>query len=139
MMKPVLVVDDEPQIRRLVTTLLLQEGFQSIEAVDADSAFSVAQGLDGQISLLLTDINMPGSVMDGIQLAGAVKSHFPEIPILFISSDPLLRKDLYSAIPGSEFLEKPFDLRVFARTIRKLVTRVPAPQKRARNFVRKIA
>jgi two-component system, cell cycle sensor histidine kinase and response regulator CckA len=123
MMKPVLVVDDEPQIRSLVTALLSREGFQSIEAGDGDSAFSAAQGLHGEISLLLTDVNMPGSVMDGIRLASAVKSRFPEIPVLFISSCPLSRRDLESAVPGSVFLQKPFDLKVFAQTIQELVTR----------------
>jgi CheY-like chemotaxis protein len=44
-----------------VTTLLARQGFESIEAGNADSAFSMAQK-DGQISLLLTDINMPGSI-----------------------------------------------------------------------------
>jgi FixJ family two-component response regulator len=56
--------------------------------------------------------------MDGIALAGAVKSRFPEVPVLFISSCPFPRTDLESAIPGSVFLEKPFDLRVFADTIK---------------------
>jgi DNA-binding NtrC family response regulator len=102
-----------------VTTLLARQGFESIEAGNADSAFSMAQK-DGQISLLLTDINMPGSMMDGIALAGAVKSRFPEVPVLFISSCPFPRTDLESAIPGSVFLEKPFDLRVFADSIQEL-------------------
>jgi len=122
MMKPVLVVDDEPQIRSLVTTLLSREGFQSLEAGDGAGAFSLAQRLNGEISLLLTDINMPDSVMNGIELATAVKSRFPEIPVLLISSSPLPGSDLDNAITDCVFLQKPFDLQVFARTIRKLVS-----------------
>jgi CheY-like chemotaxis protein len=119
--KPVLVVDDEPQIRCLVKALLLREGLCSIEAGDGDSAFSVAQGLAGEISLLLTDINMPGSVMDGLALADAVRSQFPQIPVLFISSAPASRAELDCTISGSVLLEKPFDLRVFTQTIRELI------------------
>jgi len=120
MMKPVLVVDDEPQIRSLVTTLLAREGFQSIEASDGASAFLLAQRLNGEISLLLTDISMP--VMNGIELARALKWQFPEIPVLLTSSSPLPLRDSNNAIAGSVFLQKPFDLRVFAQTIRKLVS-----------------
>jgi CheY-like chemotaxis protein len=87
-MKPVLVVDDEPQIRLLVKTLLLKEGLESIEASNGCCALATAEKIHGEISLLLTDINMPGSPVNGVELAGAVKSEFPEIPILFVSSEP---------------------------------------------------
>ena len=87
-MKPVLVVDDDAQIRLLVRMLLSKQGFETIEASDGCSAFATARKIDGEISLLLTDINMPGSLVNGVELAGAVKSEFPEIPILFVSSEP---------------------------------------------------
>lgn len=77
-MKPVLIVDDEQQIRSLVKTLLAGEGFESIEASDGCSAFLTTQKLAGGISLLVTDINMPGSPVNGVELPGAVKSEFPE-------------------------------------------------------------
>lgn len=120
-MKPVLVVDDEPQIRLLVKTLLLKEGLESIEASNGCSALATAEKIQGEISLLLTDINMPGSPLNGVELAGAVKSEFPEIPILFVSSEPNSATDLDSIVPGNVFVKKPFDLRVFAETARKLV------------------
>jgi two-component system nitrogen regulation response regulator NtrX len=124
-MKPVLVVDDEQQIRLLVKMLLSEEGIESIEAGDGCSAFATAKRLDGEISLLLTDINMPGSPLNGVELAGAVKSEFPEIPVLFISSEPSSATNLDSIAPGNVFVKKPFDLRVFAETARKLVTQAP--------------
>jgi DNA-binding NtrC family response regulator len=121
-MKPVLVVDDEQQIRLLVKTLLSEEGLESIEASNGCSALTAAEKIDGEISLLLTDINMPGSPVNGVELAGAVKSEFPEIPVLFVSSEPSFATDLDSVAPGNVFVKKPFDLRVFAETARKLVT-----------------
>jgi DNA-binding response OmpR family regulator len=126
-MKPVLVVDDEPQIRLLVKTLLSEEGFESIEASDGCSAFVTARKLDGAISLLLTDIDMPGSPMNGIELAAAVKSEFPEVPILFVSGQSPATTGLDSVAPGNEFVKKPFDPRVFADTARKLVTQATQP------------
>jgi CheY-like chemotaxis protein len=109
----VLVVDDEPQIRLLVKTLLSEEGFESIEASDGCSAFATLRKLDGAISLLLTDIEIPGSPMNGIELAGAVRSEFPEVPVLFVSGQSPTT-DLNSAAPRNEFVKKPFDPRVFA-------------------------
>ena len=126
-MKPVLVVDDEQPIRLLVKTLLSKEGFESIEASDGCSAVAAAEKVDGEISLLLTDINMPGSPVTGVELAGAVKSEFPEIPVLFVSSEPSSVKDLDDVAPGNVFVKKPFDLRVLAETARKLVTQVSQP------------
>jgi DNA-binding NtrC family response regulator len=121
-MKPVLVVDDDGQIRLLVRTLLSKQGFETIEASDGCSAFVTTRKINGEISLLLTDINMPGSLVNGVELAGAVKSEFPEIPILFVSSEPSSAPDLNIVAPDNVFLKKPFDLGVFAETARKLVT-----------------
>jgi CheY-like chemotaxis protein len=121
-MKPVLVVDDEQQIRLLVKTVLSKEGLESVEASNGCSALATAEEIDGEISLLLTDINMPGSPVNGVELATAVKSEFPEIPVLFVSSEPSSGTDLDSVAPGNVFVKKPFDLKVFAETARKLVT-----------------
>lgn len=128
-MKPVLVVDDEQQIRLLVKTLLAKEGLESIEATDGCSALATAEKINGEISLLLTDIRMRGSLMNGVELAGAVKSEFPEIPVLFVSSDPSSAAELDSVAPGNVFVKKPFDLRVFAETARKLVTQASQPNR----------
>lgn len=128
-MKPVLVVDDEQQIRLLVKTLLSNEGLESIEASNGCRALATAEKIDGEISLLLTDINMPGSPVNGVELAGAVKSEFPEIPVLFVSSEPSFAADLDSVAPGNVFVKKPFDLRVFAETARKLVTQASRPNR----------
>lgn len=119
-MKPVLVVDDEPQIRSLVKALLAGDGLDTIEASDGCSAFATARKLDGEISLLLTDISMPCG-LDGIDLADAVKSAFPEVPVLVVSSRPSPATDPDRIGPGYAFLKKPFDVRVLAQTVRKLL------------------
>lgn len=128
-MKPVLVVDDEQQIRSLVKTLLSKDGLESVEASNGCSALATAEKIDGEISLLLTDINMPSSPVNGVELAGAVKSEFPEVPVLFVSSEPGSATDLDSVAPGNVFVKKPFDLRVFAETTRKLVTQSSQPNR----------
>ena len=120
-MKPVLVVDDEPQMRSLLKALLAKDGLDSIEASDGCNAFETAKNLDGEISLLLTDINMP--CLDGLDLADAIRSAFPEIPILVVSSAPATDRDRMDH--GYAFLKKPFDLKLLAQTVHQLLTQRP--------------
>jgi hypothetical protein len=70
---------------------------------------------------------MPGSPVNGVELAGAVRSEFPEIPVLFVSSAPIPAADLDNVAPGNVFVKKPFDLRLFAETARKLVMQRSQP------------
>jgi CheY-like chemotaxis protein len=121
-MKPVLVVDDEPQMRSLLKAVLAKDGLDSIEASDGCNAFETAKNLDGEISLLLTDINMPCG-LDGLDLAHAIRSAFPEIPILVVSSAPATDRDRMDH--GYAFLKKPFDLKLLAQTVHQLLTQRP--------------
>ena len=121
-MKPVLVVDDEPQMRTFVRALLSEDGIDTIEASDGCAAFATTRKLNGEISLLLTDINMPCG-LDGMDLAVAVSSAFPEIPVLVVSSGPSPATDPDRIDPGYAFLKKPFDVKVFVQTVRKLLNR----------------
>ena len=121
-MKPVLVVDDEPLMRSLLKALLAKDGLDSIEASDGCNAFETAKNLDGEISLLLTDINMPCG-LDGLDLAHAIRSAFPEIPILDVSSAPATDRDRIDH--GYAFLKKPFDLELLAQTVHQLLTQRP--------------
>src|SRR6201989_4296 len=104
-----------------------QEGLESIEASNGCRALSVAEKIEGEISLLLTDINLSGSPVNGVELAGAMRSEFPELPVLFVSSESVPVTALDRVAPGSVFVKKPFDLTVFAETARKLVTQASQP------------
>lgn len=55
---PVLIVDDEPQVRSLIRTVLSKHGFRVVEARDALSALTAVQELDGAISLMVSDYSM---------------------------------------------------------------------------------
>jgi CheY-like chemotaxis protein len=79
-----LIVDDEPAIRTYLREILRSRGFGSIEAGTAIEALRILQKLDGQIDLLITDIQMPGD-MDGLDLAYSARNSFPNLPIILIS------------------------------------------------------
>src|SRR5204863_1699574 len=79
-----LIVDDEPCIRQYFQVILGRARFQVLEAGSAPEAFKIVQALNGALDIIVTDVVMPGD-MDGVDLANAVRSAFPQIPIILIS------------------------------------------------------
>jgi DNA-binding NtrC family response regulator len=99
----VLIVDDEPVIRLFVRQILEDAGHEVKEASNADDALSLIAA-DG-ITVLLTDIDMPGS-MDGLALARGVAARWPEIGVVVTSGRRLPRPD--EMPKETRFLSKPF-------------------------------
>jgi two-component sensor histidine kinase/DNA-binding NarL/FixJ family response regulator len=79
----VLVVEDEMILRMRAVDIVEDAGFNPVEAVNADQAISILESRS-DISLLFTDIQMPGS-MDGLMLAHAVHDRWPTIKIILVS------------------------------------------------------
>jgi CheY-like chemotaxis protein len=79
----VLIVEDEMVLRMRAVDIVEDAGFCSVEAVNADQAMSILESRS-DISLLFTDIQMPGS-MDGLKLAHAVHDRWPAIKIILVS------------------------------------------------------
>jgi PAS domain S-box-containing protein len=116
----VLIVDDEPTVRMLITDVLDEMGFAAIEAADGVSALKVLQS-DVHIDLLITDVGLPGGV-NGRQLADAARQHRPELRVLFITgyaeNAAIASGDLE---PGMHVLIKPFALDVLASRIKSII------------------
>jgi two-component sensor histidine kinase len=100
----VLVVEDEMVLRMRAVDIVEDAGFRSVEAVNADEALSILESRS-DISLLFTDIQMPGS-MDGLKLAHAVHDRWPAIKIVLVSG----RVDPPEA-------ERPAESRFFAKPL----------------------
>src|SRR3954453_14369900 len=79
----VLVVEDEMVLRMRAVDIVEDAGFTPVEAVNADEAITILESRS-DISLLFTDIQMPGS-MDGLKLAHAVHDRWPAIKIILVS------------------------------------------------------
>ena len=80
----ILVVDDHYAIHKLVKTLLETEGYTVLTADDAESAMNVFKEHQSAVTLLLTDIEMPG--MSGLELADRVLQQQPQLRVLFMSA-----------------------------------------------------
>lgn len=81
--KTILIVEDEALIRMLAVSILVDAGFQVIEAANADQAL-VALDTHPEIQAMFTDINMPGE-LDGFDLAKAVHTRWPDVHLLLTS------------------------------------------------------
>src|SRR3954464_12261578 len=79
----VLVVEDEMILRMRAVNIVEDAGFCPVEAINADEAISILESRS-DISLLFTDIQMPGSI-DGLKLAHAVHERWPSIKIILVS------------------------------------------------------
>ena len=98
----VLIVEDDQLLRLLTVQILEQAGFEAVQAENADEAVAILE-TRSDIAVLLTDIDMPGS-MDGVKLAHAVRNRWPPIKIIVVSSR-VTDRDLPT---DSRFYVKPY-------------------------------
>ena len=80
----VLIAEDEEPVRMLVCEILERSGFQVLEAVSGVEALQIWRAHSEKISLLLTDMVMPGGV-SGRQLAETILQQKPELPVIYTS------------------------------------------------------
>ena len=104
----VLVVDDEEDIRDLVSGVLEDEGYSVRTAADSNSALEAIK--DRRPSLVLLDVWLQGSRLDGLQLLQEVKRQDPSLPVLMISGHGNLDTAVAAVREGAvDFIEKPFE------------------------------
>ncbi len=118
----VLVVDDEPTVRMLVTDVLEDLGYTAIEAADSAGGLRVLQS-DVRLDLLITDVGLPGG-MNGRQMADAARETRPNLKVLFITGyaeNALLNAGQLG--PGMTVLTKPFAVDTLAARIHELIAR----------------
>jgi two-component system nitrogen regulation response regulator NtrX len=83
MAQDILIVDDEADIRHLIAGILQDEGYQTREAADSDAA--LAQLRHRRPHLLILDIWLQNSALDGMGLLEILKRDYPELPVIMIS------------------------------------------------------
>jgi DNA-binding response OmpR family regulator len=99
----ILVIDDEPDIRRTMAELLRGNGYEVLSAADGGAALSAYDDFSPQVVLL--DLGLPG--LSGIEVARRLRSRSPALPIVFVSGHAD-RELLWTAVPGARLLRKPF-------------------------------
>jgi two-component system cell cycle sensor histidine kinase/response regulator CckA len=82
----VLVVEDENAVRKLLVSMLREQGFSVREAVDGEEALEVMEALDGDVAAVLSDVQMPR--MSGFELATRLRERWPHTRLLLMSGYP---------------------------------------------------
>jgi two-component system nitrogen regulation response regulator NtrX len=104
----ILVVDDERDIRDLVSGVLEDEGYTTRTAANSDAALGAID--DRRPSLVLLDVWLQGSKLDGLDLLDEIKRRDPSLPVLVISGHGNLDTAVAAIRRGAvDFIEKPFE------------------------------
>jgi two-component system, cell cycle sensor histidine kinase and response regulator CckA len=114
----ILLVEDDPSVRRMASEILTGAGYQVLVAPSGADAMQLAEKLEWRFDLLVTDVVMPGTT--GPELARRLHSQFPRIPILYLSGytdDALERHGVTGK--GTRVLEKPFTHDSLTRSVRQ--------------------
>jgi two-component system, cell cycle sensor histidine kinase and response regulator CckA len=118
--KTVLVVDDEPAVRKLVAAMVSHFGYETLTADSGEHALTVYKNHNQPLALLITDVVAPG--MSGPMLADRLSALQPDLKVLFISGyddTQVVRK--YVVEKGHALLPKPFTSDALRREISKLL------------------
>ncbi len=116
------MVDDDPQVRRLICALLAREEAEFLQAGDGWEALELCRRRQVPLDVLITDVTMPG--MNGIELAGKVSRLFPLVNILYISGicdGTLVQREITEK--GYHFLRKPFKISDLHAIMSGIITR----------------
>ncbi|MEN0041853.1 MAG: response regulator, partial [Pseudomonadota bacterium] len=107
MASDILVVDDEADIRELVSGLLEDEGHETRTAYDSDSALAAIA--DRRPSMIFLDIWMQGSKLDGLGLLDVIQEMHPGLPVVVISGHGNIETAVSAIQRGAyDYIEKPF-------------------------------
>ena len=103
----ILIIDDEADIRELIAGILEDEGYETRLAHNSDAA--LAEVAQRRPSLIILDIWLMGSKLDGLDLLNIIKEKHPEVPVIIISGHGNIETAVSAIKRGAyEFLEKPF-------------------------------
>jgi two-component system nitrogen regulation response regulator NtrX len=107
-MTEILIVDDEPDIRLLVEAILRDEGFEARSAGNSDEALAAYRAR--RPALVILDVWLQGSKLDGIGILDALHQEQPKVPVVMISGHGTIETAVAAIQRGAyDFIEKPFN------------------------------
>lgn len=117
-MSDILIVDDEKDIRELISDILRDEGFSTRLAANSDQA--VAELNVAEPALMILDIWLKDSKMDGIDILKQAKRNNPDVPVVIISGHGNIEIAVAAIKQGAyDFIEKPFNIDQLLVVIRR--------------------
>lgn len=127
----ILIVDDEAEIRKILTILLENAGYDVVSASDGLSAVNTLRG-DSEVDLCIMDVMMPR--MNGVQACAEIRK-FSSIPILFLTARSLEEdKEAAYSGGGDDYLVKPFSSKELLMKVEALIRRYTSYKTKPQNL-----
>jgi len=119
----VLIVEDEPMTRNMLSWMLSKQGYTALTAEDGEQALAISRARKSDFfSVLITDLTLPG--MSGIELSAELSGDRPGLKTLFVSG---YSKEKFAALGAdmsrAAFIAKPFNARQIDAELRALIER----------------
>jgi len=111
----IMIAEDDPEIRKLFKKILIENGYETVEAIDGEEALSIYDALEVKPNLIILDYRMPR--FNGIEVIKEILQRNPTISILMISGDPQI-DHAFIADQGIKFKSKPVRMDEFLSEIR---------------------
>lgn len=115
----ILIVDDEPGIRNLISAYLCNEGYELQEAADGPSAVKISQSF--KPDLIILDIMLPG--MDGLEVLSLIRQHADPYVIFLTAKTEETDKIVGLTLGGDDYVTKPFSPRELTARIKSALKR----------------
>ncbi len=122
----ILVVEDEPAIRELISTSLGSRGYSILTAASAEEALDMVGDRKVPIDLLVTDVVLTG--LTGPALSDRLAEHYPGLKVLFMTGYGHDVLGHHAAVDDMEIIHKPFSLSELAHRVREVIDRPAAGQ-----------
>lgn len=124
----ILLVEDEPALRSVVSAALRRHGYRVLAAEHAVEVLENWERWRSDVALVVTDIVMP-SGMSGLELVGQLRAWSPELPFLCVSGyAPEHHGTNFSLVEGDNFFQKPYEIPVLTAAIQRLLSRSAPPR-----------
>ena len=105
-MAHVLIVDDEPNIRRVLAAMLKREGYETTAAADGEQALAVLHRTP--VDVVVTDLVMPR--IGGLELLREVRARHPDVPVIMITAHGTVDTAVEAMKAGAfDYIAKPFE------------------------------
>ena len=122
---PLLIVDDEPNIRRILQVAFEKAGIETVVAENGLQALRVLE--TGPVSGVLTDVTMPE--MTGFELHDQIIARWPDLPVIIMTAYGTIPQAVAAIRKGAyEFITKPFDLDSLKKIVKSALGETPAPR-----------
>ena len=127
----ILVIDDQPTVRRMAHRLLSEWGFRVFEAESGEEGMEVLETARAGVQLVIVDVIMP--LADGVQVTRRIQERWPGQRTLYMSAHPaeVLAQHGLTAL-DVPFLAKPFTRDELLTKVSEALARPPAPQRKPR-------